>query len=119
MLLNDTLRGLWLVLLVGLVLGGSGAALAGDREDIVGRWNNPIIGTSYIRFFADGTFTDAALLVTTKGTYRILAGAGVIEIETPGILGPITREVKYKLNGDTLELENPLGGGYVKYTRAR
>jgi hypothetical protein len=116
MSLKNTIVGLGLFLLLFLVLGAR-TAPAGDKEDIVGRWDNPISDAAYIRFNADGTFKEVALLGTQTGTYRIL-GDGVIEFETPGIFyGTNKNEVKYKLNGDTLELK--IVGEYVKYTRAR
>lgn len=105
----------WLALVIVLVMGGF--VHAGDKEDIVGRWDNPVIEASYIRFQADGTFKWVALLDTSAGKYRLL-GKEVIEFDTPGVIyGRNQMEVKYRLTGDALELK--LLGQWVKYKRVK
>jgi hypothetical protein len=107
------------VVVLILVLTGVAAmpAQAGDKEDIVGRWDHPTVESNYVRFYADGTFKSVALLDTAVGKYRLL-GDGVIELDTPGIIyGRNQVEIKYRLSGDTLELK--VYGEWVKYKRVK
>jgi len=108
------------VMAAGLLLLGPMAqtpALAGDKEDIVARWDHPYTDGSYIRFYNDVTFKWVALLNTTEGKYRFLE-AGVMEFDTPGVIyGRNVTEVKYRLKGDALELK--LLGSWVKYSKVK
>jgi hypothetical protein len=110
----------WLVviaLFVVVVSVGANTACAGDKEDIVGRWDNPVTDKSYIRFNEDGTFKWVCLLETSEGKYRFI-GKEVIELDTPGVLyGRNQTEIKYRLNGDTLELK--IFNEYVKFKRVK
>jgi hypothetical protein len=109
--------GVFLLCLLCLVAGGGNVATAGDKEDIVGRWDSPSSDKAYIRFNADGTFKDVYLLGSTEGKYRILSKE-IIELDTPGALyGRNVSEVKFKLDGDTLELK--VYGQWVKYKRVK
>lgn len=111
-------RETFLVILTFVLAGAAVApAQAGDKEDIVGRWDHSIVEASYIRFNADGTFKWVALLNTDEGKYRFL-GKEVIEFDTPGIIyGRNQREIKYRLSGDTLELK--IAGEWIKYKRVK
>jgi hypothetical protein len=92
-------------------------AQAGDKEDIVGRWDHPATEASFFRFYEDGTFKQVALLDTAEGKYRFL-GKEVIEFDTPGLIyGRNKVEIKYRLTKDTLELK--LLGEWVKYKRVK
>jgi hypothetical protein len=92
-----------IALLLCALLVGAAPALAGDAEDIVGRWEHPIVNAVYIRFRADGTFRMVSLLDSIDGKYRVLED-GVVEFDTPGIIyGRNVVEHKYGLSGDTLE----------------
>jgi hypothetical protein len=106
---------------VALILVFAGVAAmpaeAGDKEDIVGRWDHPPTDVAYVRFYADGTFKSVALLGTQTGKYRLL-GDGVIELDTPGVIyGRNQVEIKYCLSGDTLELK--MGGEWIKFKRVK
>ncbi|MGH7171805.1 MAG: hypothetical protein ACRELG_16125 [Gemmataceae bacterium] len=83
-----------------------------NQEAIIGCWNHPWTNTTYMLFNADGTFKRVSLLITTKGTYRLLSN-DVIEMDYQGILG--RWEFKYRLVGDTLEIKD---GNFITYTRA-
>jgi hypothetical protein len=90
---------------------------AGDSHEIIGRWDNPVSDSAYIRFNNDGTFKEVALLKTTEGTYRFLSKE-VMEWRFPGVIyGENIVEIKYRLYGDTLELK--LLGNWVKYSRSK
>jgi hypothetical protein len=92
-------------------------AQAGDAEDIVGRWDNPLNDAAYIRFNADGTYKDVFLLGSREGKYRLLSKE-VMEFDVPGaIYGRNLIEKKFKLDGDTLEVK--VGDQWVKYKRAK
>jgi hypothetical protein len=107
------------VVALTLVLAGVAVmpAQAGDKEDIVGRWDHPYTDAAYIRFYADGTYKSVALLGSQVGKYRLL-GDGVIELDVPGTFyGRNQGEIKYRLSGDTLELK--LFGEWIKYKRAK
>ena len=102
------------LVLVGLVVT---PAQAGDKEDIVGRWDHSTVEGVYIRFYADGTFKEVALLNRTEGNYRLI-GLEVIEVDIPGLIyGRNRGEMKYRLSGDTLELK--VFGEWVKYKRVK
>ncbi len=93
------------------------AAAAADEQAIVGRWEHPLTSGSYFRFHADGTFRRVALLDSVGGTYFVLS-PGVIALDYPGVLyGRNMVELKYRLHGDTLELNVSLG--WVAYTKAK
>jgi hypothetical protein len=95
----------WLVVvLVLLILGMSlSSARAGDKEDIVGRWDCPQNG-QYLRFNADGTFKLVTTFWTVEGKYRLLDD-GFLELDTPGLIyGRNKVEFKYKLSKDALEV---------------
>lgn len=93
------------------------AAPASDAEAIVGRWEHPWTAGCYFRFHADGTFRRVALLDSVGGTYFVLS-PGVIALDYPGVLyGRNMVELKYRLHGDTLELNVSLG--WVAYTKAK
>lgn len=95
----------------------SSTAFAGDQEDLVGRWDQVINQSLYIRFQNDGTFKEVALLASVEGKWRVIQRS-VLEIRTPGVLyGENTVELKYKLNGDNLEVFN--GATWVQYKRVR
>jgi hypothetical protein len=95
----------------------STTAFAGDQEDLVGRWDQVVNEALYIRFQNDGTFKEVALLASVEGKYRVIQRS-VLEIRTPGVLyGENTAELKYKLDGDNLEIFN--GAAWVKYKRVR
>jgi hypothetical protein len=109
----------WAVVVMAvLILGMSLSSVrAGDKEDLVGRWDHCRTDESYIRFNADGTYKWVALYGNAEGKYRLLPG-GVIEFDTPGLIyGRNQTEIKYRLNGDTLELK--VFGDWVKYPRAK
>jgi hypothetical protein len=92
-------------------------ALAGDNVPIVGRWNHSWTDSSYVQFNADGTFKWVALLRTAQGTWRLLS-ADTVEMDFPGIFyGRTVVEIKYRLNGNTLELDEGLGPS--PFTKAR
>jgi hypothetical protein len=105
MSLKSTIAGLGLFLLLFLVLG-AGTAPAGDKEDIVGRWDQTgYDGLKYFRFYSDGTFKEVAPLGSSTGKYRFLSRE-VIELDYPGVFyGRNVMEFKYKLTGDKLELK--------------
>ena len=108
-----------LALILALCLCGliGSSVFAGDRQDILGRWDNPLTDAAYIRFSDDGTFKDVGLLKVTEGTYRFISSE-VLEWRFPGVIyGENVVEIKYRLNGDTLELK--LLGNWVKYSRAK
>ena len=108
-----------LAVAVVLVLLGAGVspAFAGDKEDILGRWDHLWSDASYFRFNVDGTFKRSALLGTIEGTYRFLS-KDVIELNYPGTFyGRNVVEMKYRLIGDTLELKEAIM--WIKYTRAK
>ena len=112
-----TVRAFVIVLLCLLSIAGTQTATAADNDKIVGRWDNALSDVAYLRLNDDGTFKDVALLGSKEGKYRILSG-DVIELDWPGTLyGRNTVEIKYKLDGDTLELK--LSGQWVKYKRAK
>ncbi len=103
-LLQKILIALCLVLL-------SPMAFAGDKEDIVGRWNHPWADSVYVRFRDDGTFKDVSLLGVKEGKYRIVEN-GVLEIDTPGLVyGRNVTEVKYAIKDGVLKI------GEVEYKR--
>jgi hypothetical protein len=107
------------VVVMILVLAGAVAmpALAGDKEDIVGRWDHPTKDDAYIRFNADGTIRAGAPSRMLEGKYRLL-GDGVIEFDTPGLIwGRNKEEIKYRLSGDTLELK--IAGEWMKFRRVK
>lgn len=94
-----------------------GSLLAGDRQAITGRWNHTWGSRSYYQFGADGTFTREALLYTNKGTWRF-SSPQTIELCSPGIFGGSdVSQVEYRLNGDTLEVDEGLG--WVAFKKAR
>ena len=108
-----------LLVVLTFVLAGVAVmpSLAGDEEDIVGRWDHPTVEASYIRFNADGTYKWVAVLNQEMGKYRFL-GKEVIELDAPGVFyGRNQVEVKYRLAGDTLELK--LLGTWIGYKRVR
>ncbi len=103
-------------MLVVVGLGGS-TVRAGDKEDIVARWDNAVTDNAYIRFNDDGTFKEVTILGTTEGKYCLLSKEA-IELDVPGLLyGRNVTEFKYKMSGDTLELK--LLGQWVKYKRVK
>jgi hypothetical protein len=106
------------VVLVVLILGMNlSSARAGDREDIVGRWNFSQDEQQYFRFQADGTFKLVSPLRTFEGNYRVLDD-GYLELDYPGLIyGRTKEELKYKLSKDTLEFK--FGETVGKYQRAK
>jgi len=76
-------RAVGLVVLALCFVSNVNVAVAGDKEDIVGRWDYAGWDSKYFRFYADGTFKEVAPLNTTSGTYRFLS-EGVIELDQPG-----------------------------------
>jgi hypothetical protein len=90
---------------------------APDKEAIVGRWNHPWADAAYFRFNADGTFKLEGWLGWTEGTYRVLSN-NTIEFNYAGIFGRNVSEIKYRLNGDTLEVKESFLSGWLKYKRA-
>lgn len=107
----------WCLVLVVLVLALSGRVHAGDREDIVGRWNYCADERCYLRLNADGTFKLVAVFRTIEGTYRLLDD-GYLELDTPGLIyGRNKDEVKYRLTQDALEFK--VGETLGKYQRAK
>lgn len=106
----------WMVLCLILCLAAN-VAHAGDKEDIVGRWDHPLGDRHYIRFYEDGTFKEVAPLNSVEGKFRFLSKE-VIEFDTPGVFyGRDKMEVKYRLDGDTLELK--IDGKWTKYSRVK
>ena len=109
----------WSVLIVLLLIFcmGTSVAHAGDKEDIVARWDHPFSDQHYLRLNDDGTFKWVAPLGTSEGKYSFLSKE-VIEFDTPGVFyGRNKTEIKYRLNGDTLELK--LYGQWTKYSRVK
>ena len=95
----------------------SGDVPVADRQAIVGRWNHPWGGGVYCQFAADGTYTENTLLFTFKGTWS-LPSPGTILCRFLGFFGTYeVQQYKYRLHGDTLELDS--GFGWVAYVKAR
>ncbi len=85
-----------------------------DQVNILGRWVNPLTNAAYLEFREDGTFRDVAILESTEGKYRFIDHQ-TMEMTSPGQLyGVDAILVKYRINGDTLELLDR-----VKYRRAK
>jgi hypothetical protein len=105
------------LVVVAVLLAASLPARADDAKDLVGRWDHNLTDSNYVRFRADGTFTSVALVGSSEGKYRVLAG-GVIELTTPGLIyGYNVGEMKYRLTGDVAEFQ--AYGKWVKYLRAK
>lgn len=85
---------------VGSLVDPTGAVV----ESLIGRWEHPWTENAYLEFCKDGTFKQIGLLVSTEGKYRLLTETAM-EWEIPGVLyGKSVGKVKFKLDGDTLEL---------------
>lgn len=112
------LRVLLVASLATLFSFGGANAFAGDKEDIVGRWD--LVGSkdlTYIRFNADGTFKDVCLFLSNEGNYKLPDGA-TVELDVPGTFyGRVKSEVKYQLKGDSLKLK--VAGTWQEYSRAK
>lgn len=95
---------------------GSGDAPVGDGGALVGHWNHLWGDFSFVQFAADGSFKRVALLGTSEGTWR-LSSPGTIEVNYPAFFnGRNIVEIKYRLNGDRLELDE--GFGWCPFTKA-
>jgi hypothetical protein len=89
------------------------AALAADKDEIIGGWNIVRSGnkqgddvSGYMRFKANGTFASSVLpLNTYDGKYKFMPSK-VIELEFPGVIyGSTKKQLKYKIDGDVLTLK--------------
>jgi hypothetical protein len=89
----------------------------GDKDAIVGRWNHPWTGATYFRFNADGTYHQSGLLFSSDGTYRLLPNGRIEFSSVMTLSGRRAAEMKYRLSGDTLELQQ--FGDWLAYTRAK
>jgi hypothetical protein len=104
----------WLIVLL-VVVFGAGFARAGDAEEILGRWDNPLTEDSYYDFKPDGTLKYVYLFGSRDCTYKLLPG-GLLEIEEPGtFFGRNKSQAPYRLRGDILEIGPERGK--VKYLR--
>jgi hypothetical protein len=121
MVQNRTMGITWVVLfaLCFFLLGGTRVS-AGDKEDILGRWNDAGGAGTYWRFNKDGTYMAyfeggflGLLSTTLEGKYEF---ADRQHIQLTWKDNKV--EWKYKLNGDTLELKAP-SGAWERYRRSK
>jgi hypothetical protein len=89
---------------------------AGDKEALVGRWNHPWTAAAYFRFEENGRYHHKLLLGSIDGSYKLLPN-GVIQLNSSDPSGDDVLEMKYRLSGDTLELQQ--FGNWLAYTRAK
>lgn len=105
----------YLVVLMALLVVNT-SVMAGDEDAILGRWDLDKKDSYYLRFYSDNVVRIGSPGGVREGVYTIL-GDGVIELITKEASGVKRRERKYRINGDTLELQ--IGVKWQKYKRAK